>query len=271
MYVDYTGPNGDIRVVSYTMKGNVANPATRRVLVTIPHHEFANHNGGDLVVGPDNMLYIGVGDGGSGGDPHRNAQNTNSLLGKILRIDPRATGRRAHPRRQPLQGQVGAPRRDLDARPAQSVEVLVRPQDEGLLDRRRRPGHVRGDRLRAGGQPTGRELGLEPAGGQAPVQRRRAPENARDPIFERSHNGGDCAIIGGYVYRGTPRLPLVGAYVFGDECTGAVRAIVQKGGRLKQSAPLHLTVSQLSSFGQGPRGGLYAVSLGGSIYQIVPA
>jgi len=66
-------------------------------------------------------------------------------------------------------------------------------------------------------------------------------------------------------------VKLVGAYVFGDECTGDIRAIVQKGGRLTQSAALRINVSQLSTFGQGPFGGLYAVSLGGSIYQIVPA
>ena len=107
--------------------------------------------------------------------------------------------------------------------------------------------------------------------GKHPYNGGARPRNSRDPIFERSHDAGDCAIIGGYVYRGAPKVPLVGAYVFGDECTGVVRAIVQKGGRVRQSAPLNLTVSELSSFGQGPKGALYAVSLGGTIYQIVPA
>ena len=107
--------------------------------------------------------------------------------------------------------------------------------------------------------------------GKHPYNGGTRPPGARDPIFERSHDQGDCAIIGGYVYRGDPSVPLVGAYVFGDECTGVLRAIVQKGGRVTQSSPLNLTVPQLSSFGQGPKGALYAVSLGGSIYTIVHA
>ena len=88
LYVDYTDTTGDIHIVEYTMKGNIANPATRRELLVIPHHIFTNHNGGNLVIGPDNMLYIGVGDGGGGGDSLLNGQNTDVLLGKILRIDP---------------------------------------------------------------------------------------------------------------------------------------------------------------------------------------
>ncbi len=108
----------------------------------------------------------------------------------------------------------------------------------------------------AQGQPERRELGLEPARGQAPVQRRDAAEELRAIRSSSAHTTtGDCAIIGGYVYRGAPKLPLVGAYVYGDECTGVIRALVQQGGRVKQNASLGLTVSQLSSFGQGPKGG----------------
>lgn len=268
LYVDYTDGVGDIHVDSYTMKRNVANVATRRQLLVIAHHEFGNHNGGDLVVGPDNMLYIGVGDGGSGGDPHGNAQNTNVLLGKILRINPRATGAARIPAGNPFKGKAGH-------KAAIWMWGLRNPW-RFSFDRSTRDMWI-GDV----GQDKFEEIDFAKAGqravnwgwnrreGKHPYNGGTRPPGARDPIFERSHDGGDCAIIGGYVYRGAPGVPLVGAYVFGDECTGVLRAIVQKGGRLTQSAPLHLTVSQLSSFGQGPKGGLYAVSLSGSIYMFV--
>src|SRR5215831_20705365 len=92
LYVDHTDPNGDIRVAEYHMKNNVADVATRRVIMVIPHHAYPNHNGGDLVIGPDGLLYISVGDGGGGGDPLHNAQNLNAPLGKILRINPVVNG-----------------------------------------------------------------------------------------------------------------------------------------------------------------------------------
>jgi glucose/arabinose dehydrogenase len=88
LYVDYNGPNGDIHIDEFTMNGNVADVATRRPLLTISHHTFQNHNGGNLVFGPDHMLYISVGDGGGAGDTLHNGQNLATRLGKILRIDP---------------------------------------------------------------------------------------------------------------------------------------------------------------------------------------
>jgi glucose/arabinose dehydrogenase len=270
LFVDYTDAGGDIRIDSYTMRGNVANPATRRQLLAIPHHEFDNHNGGNLVIGPDNMLYIGVGDGGSGGDPNGNAQNTDVLLGKILRINPRATGARRIPNGNPFKGKPGH-------RAAIWMFGLRNPW-KFSFDRATKDMWI-GDV----GQSLFEEIDYAKAGtlkganwgwnrreGRHPYNGGTRPPHARDPIFERSHDTGDCAIIGGYVYRGAPKVKLVGAYVFGDECTGVIRAIVQKKGRVAQSAPLNLTVSGLSSFGQGPNGGLYAASISGSIYMIVP-
>src|SRR6266516_4354755 len=92
LYVDYTDGNGNIQVVEYTMNGTIADPKTRRPLMTIPHSTFPNHNGGDLVMGSSGRLYISVGDGGGGGDSLHNGQNKNSLLAKILRIIPNKTG-----------------------------------------------------------------------------------------------------------------------------------------------------------------------------------
>ena len=153
LYVDYTDSTGDIHIVEYTMRGDVANVATRRELLVIPHHIFPNHNGGNLVIGPDNMLYIGVGDGGGGGDSLMNGQNTDVLLGKILRIDPTPSATLAvhDSARQPVLRTNRQARRDLDVRAAQSVALLVRPPDRRHVDRRRRPGSLRRDRLRAQG------------------------------------------------------------------------------------------------------------------------
>jgi glucose/arabinose dehydrogenase len=272
LYVDHTDPTGDIRIAEYTMKGTIANAATRRLLLVIPHREFSNHNGGGLVVGPDNMLYIGVGDGGGGGDTLHNAQNTNSLLGKILRIDPRAQGKAQYriPTGNPFRGKAGHRgeiwmyglrnpwRFSFDSK---THDMWIGDVGQSAFE------EVDLARAGVGGVNWGWNLreGFHPYNGGA------KPVGARDPIFERSHDGGDCAIIGGYVYRGKPIAPLVGAYVFGDECTGVVRALVQSGGHVVQSAGLGLNVSELTTFGQGPTGGIFAVSRGGSIYVLAAA
>jgi glucose/arabinose dehydrogenase len=108
--------------------------------------------------------------------------------------------------------------------------------------------------------------------GKHPYNGGAIPPGARDPILERPHSAGDCAIIGGYVYRSSTIAAFNGAYVFGDECTGKLRAVVQKAGAITQAKDLHLTVTGLSTFGQGPGGGIYAVSItGGTISLFVAA
>ena len=97
------------------------------------------------------------------------------------------------------------------------------------------------------------------------------PPGARDPILVRSHSAGDCAIIGGFVYRGTAISSFNGAYVFGDECTGALRAVVQQNGAVTQSKDLMTNVPQITTFGQGPAGELYAASLNGTLYKLAQA
>jgi len=270
LYIDHTDKVGDIRIAEYRMRNGAANVASRRVLLVIPHRRFSNHNGGSLVLGPDNMLYIGTGDGGGGGDTLRNGQNLDSLLGKILRIDPRRTSTKPYrvPRDNPFARQPGRkgaiwmyglrnPWRFSFDRKTKDMwigDVGQNAWEEIDFARAGRKGINWGWNLREGGHPYN--------GGAR-------PPGARDPIFERSHDAGDCAIIGGYVYRGSPTVPLVGAYVFGDECTGVVRAIVQSSGHVTQSRDLGLNVPALSSFGQGPKGALYAVSLGGTVSKIV--
>jgi glucose/arabinose dehydrogenase len=271
MYVDYTDGTGDIRIAEYTMTGNVANIYTRRQLLVIPHHIYANHNGGNLVMGADNFLYISVGDGGGAGDPLHNGQNLNSLLGKILRIDPRPSSTKPYtiPASNPFVNRVGT-------RPEIYMWGLRNPW-RFSLDRLNRDVWI-GDV----GQNAWEEIDYAPAGqsginwgwnlreGFQPYNGGVKPPNARDPLLVRSHTSGDCAITGGYVYRGS-RIPnFFGAYVFGDTCTGALRAVVQQGGSVTQSKDLALNVPQITTFGEGLGGELYAASLSGRLYALTP-
>ncbi len=226
------------------MRNGVANVASRRVLLVIPHHTFSNHNGGNLVIGPDGMLYIGTGDGGGGGDTLHNGQNLDSLLGKILRIDPRKNGSKPYsiPPGNPFAGQPGR-------RGAIWMYGLRNPW-RFSFDRKTHDMWI-GDV----GQDQWEEIDFASAGrgginwgwnlreGKHAYNGGARPPGAHDPIWERSHGAGDCAIIGGYVYRGSAITSLAGAYLYGDECTGEIRALVRSGGRLTQHADLHLNVS----------------------------
>ena len=225
------------------------------------------------MIGPDNMLYIGVGDGGSGGDPNGNGQNNDVLLAKILRIDPRperrrrltasrpATRSRARPASAARSGCTGCATRGGSRSTRRTGDMWIGDVGQDKFE------EVDYARAGLGGINWGWNLreGFHPYNGGA------RPPGARDPILERPHTAGDCAIIGGYVYRGGPSVPLVGAYVFGDECTGVIRAIVQNGGHVAQSAALHVNVPELTTFGQGPKGGLFAASREGTIYLFAPA
>ncbi len=146
-YVYYTDNSGNIRVEEFQrVSATRADPGSRRTVIEIPHPVNANHNGGQLQFLGD-LLYFGTGDGGSGGDPPNNAQNRESLLGKLLRIDPRPSDGRPYsvPADNPFVGRAGT-RRDLQLRPAQPLPLLLRQlaRTAANRDRRRRPEPLRG-------------------------------------------------------------------------------------------------------------------------------
>ena len=183
--------------------------------------------------GPDELLYIGTGDGGSGGDPENRAQNLDSLLGKILRIDPRAARLERLPlaRVEPVRGPRRA-QRDLRLRAAQPVALLVRPPHRRPLHRRRGPEHRRGDRLRA---PRGRRAGATTAGAAsragAASTTRAAARSAVGPVLDvRALRRG---VLGhGRRRRARPAVPdLAGRYVYGDYCAGRLRSFRIAGGK----------------------------------------
>jgi glucose/arabinose dehydrogenase len=275
MYVDYTDVHGDIRIVEYAVgSAGRADVGSRRPLLTIAHPN-TNHNGGQVTIGPDNMLYIGVGDGGGGSpDPPGNGQNLTTLLGKILRIDTHPSAGRAYsiPPSNPFAGST-------TKRNAIWMYGLRNPW-RWSLDRTSHNMWI-GDV----GENTWEEIDFAPAGqkgvnwgwskreGMHPFNGGAQPVGGRNPILERNHSNGDCAITGGYVYRGSvnPIPNLGGGYIFGDFCTGKLRAVAQQGGVVSQSKDLGLTVTHLTSFGEGPAGGIYAISQGGTIYKLEAA
>jgi glucose/arabinose dehydrogenase len=268
MYVNYTDVDGNTNVVEYQMSGDGPDPSTRRLVLHV-NQPFSNHNGGDLVFGPDGHLYIGLGDGGSGDDPMGNGQNLGVLLAKMLRIDPRPSGGRPYgiPPDNPFVGRAGA-------RPEIWAFGLRNPW-RYTFDRDT-------DDLWIGdvGQGAWEEIDFQPAGSRGGqnygwnsyegTHRYVGPdiENAVPPIDEYGHGSGECSITGGYVYRGSDIPALRGWYLFGDFCLGDVMAIRQRGGKVVERKDLGLHVDSLSSFGEDQQGELYLLSLGGPVYRL---
>jgi glucose/arabinose dehydrogenase len=270
LYVNYTDTNGDTHVTGFAMRGRRVDPATRRDILVVDQ-PYANHNGGNLVFGPDGFLYVGLGDGGSGGDPQGNGQSLGTLLGKMLRIDPRLSDGVPYgvPSDNPFVGRQ-------EARPAIWAYGL------------RNPWRYSFDRLTGDlwigdvGQNAWEEVDRQPAGssggenyGWNLVEGRHpyagdAPAGAVPPVFEYSQDAGGCTVIGGYVYRGESIPELYGAYVFGDLCLGQIEALRVQGGRVVSHRALGPAVQNLSSFGEDARGELYAMSLDGALYRLAP-
>jgi glucose/arabinose dehydrogenase len=271
LYVNLTDTNGDTRIFSFRMRGTRADPSTRRQILAVGQ-PFANHNGGHLAFGPDGYLYIGLGDGGSAGDPEGNAQSLGTLLGKMLRIDPSPTGSRPYdvPPDNPFVGRSGA-------RPEIWAFGLRNPWRYSFDT-------ATGDLWIADvGQDAWEEINLQPAGsrggenygwdrleGAHPFEGDRPPD-AVGPVYEYSHEGGGCTVVGGYVYRGSAIPDLVGAYLFADYCLGAIEALRVDGDRGAAHRSLGSVVPRISSFGQDAEGELYAMSLEGPLYRLAPA
>jgi glucose/arabinose dehydrogenase len=270
LFVSYTDAHGDTNVDEYTMRGANADPASRR-RVFFATQPYANHNGGEVTIGPDGMLYIGLGDGGSEDDPHNYGQDLASPLSKILRIDPNPAGRASYsvPADNPFVGHRG---------------VFPETWMWGL----RNPWRFSFDRATGDlwigdvGQDKYEEIDYAPRGesginwGWAEREgfhefKGPRPPGERDPIVEAPHADGYCAIVGGYVYRGAAIPALYGVYLYGDDCRPDIEGLVQRGGRALQQRDLGLQVPQLTTFGEDGRGELYAAARGGTIYQIVAA
>ena len=264
-FVYYTrAGDGALVIAEYhvSTNPNVADP-TETVVLTIPHPVNTNHNGGMLAFGPDHYLYVGVGDGGSANDPPNNAQSTDVLLGKILRIDVSTPGVYTAPSTNPFFG----------ATPG---------RDEIFAFGFRNPWRFSFDRVTGVqwvgdvGQGAREEVDMPIASGGNYGWRVYEgfactnndpslcnPANYIVPIFDYTHSNGRCSITGGYVYRGSQETLPGGTYVYGDYCSGEIFA----WNGSTQSVLLD-TALNISSFGEDEQGELYVVNLGGTVSKI---
>ncbi|HYU61986.1 MAG TPA: PQQ-dependent sugar dehydrogenase [Solirubrobacterales bacterium] len=275
-YVDFTDTGGDTQVQEFRRSRSdpsVADPATRRELLSV-EQPFPNHNGGLLLFGPDDDLYIGLGDGGGEGDPMRNGQSLDTLLGKLLRIDPRPSNGAPYtiPASNPFADEPGA-------RP----EIYA----YGL----RNPWRFSFDRLTAAlsigdvGQDALEEVDLVRRGAAAGAnfgwsafeggQRFNHDQHALDsvpPVLDYPLDGPACAVTGGYVVRDASLRSLYGRYLYADFCVGELRSFTARPGRAAtDDRALGPEVPNLSSFGEDDRGRIYVVSLDGPVYRLAPA
>ncbi len=273
-YVFYTDTNGDERVVEYKRSsGDVADPGSAREVLSQADSE-PNHNGGLLLFGPDKLLYIGLGDGGGGGDQHGargNAQSLGTMLGKILRIDPRADGSKPYriPSDNPFVGRAGARgeiysyglrnpwRFSFDRKTGDLTIGDVGQEEIEEIDFVRK------------GKGRGANFGWRPFEGNDRYAPGEQAPGAIKPVITEKHSDGNCSITGGVVIR-DPKLPdWAGRYVFGDFCRGVIQTAVLSSGRARNKTDRKLHVDQLSSFGEDARGRVYATSLDGPVYRLV--
>ena len=273
LYLSYTNTEGNSRIDEFTMNGDAVNTGSRRNVLSL-QQPFPNHNGGNIVFGPDGYLWIGFGDGGSQNDPNNNGQNVNVLLGSILRIDPssRANGQYGIPADNPFASGGGLPEIWLKG---------TRNPWRFSFDRATRDLWIAdvGGSLReeidvltsAGGLGRGANLEWSLYEGTQRLKGDRPPGGTA-PVYEYDHRGGNCSITGGYVYRGTTLPALVGVYVYGDYCVSEIQ-LFRLNGASGQNRATGLVVDggQLSSFGEGPDGELYVLSLAGGVYHIEAA
>jgi glucose/arabinose dehydrogenase len=278
-YVYYTDPRGNIRIDEFKRASATrAAASSRREVIVIPHPVNSNHNGGQLQFLGD-LLYFGTGDGGSGGDPPNNAQHKGVLLGKLLRIDPRASGGKPYtvPQSNPF---VGRPGRDeiysyglrnpfrfsFDTVTAQRPRIAIGDVGQNEFE------ELDYTTVGAAG---GANFGWDAFEGFSPYTDENSgtpdPGGTVKPILAYSHSrGGSCSIIGGYVVRDRALRSLYKRYVYADLCEGQLRSLAPHLRRAGEDRKLGLSVESPSSFGEDERGHLYVASLAGAVFRLVP-
>jgi glucose/arabinose dehydrogenase len=275
-YVNYTDKSGTQSVVEYRRSkssSDRADAGSARLVLRYDGVE-ANHNGGLLAFGPDKLMYIGTGDGGGGDDQHGtrgNAQDLGSLLGKLLRIDPRKSGSKRYriPPSNPFVGKAGArgeiysyglrnPWRFAFDRKTGDLAIADVGQDE-----------VEEIDFAKKGGASGVNYGWRPLEGTRRNFDEPAP-GAVAPVLEPTHADGNCSITGGYVVRDAGVPALLGRYVYGDLCKGQLRSVKLSPGQADGDAaiPGLKKIDQLASFGEDGAGRVYVVSLSGPVYRL---
>ncbi|HEX5712433.1 MAG TPA: PQQ-dependent sugar dehydrogenase [Solirubrobacterales bacterium] len=278
-YVYYTDNGGNIRVDEFKRRSATrADSGSRRQVIAVPHPVNSNHNGGQLQF-LDELLYIGTGDGGSGGDPPNNAQNLDVLLGKLLRIDPRPAGGDPYsvPSSNPFVGKAGRDeiysyglrnpyRFSFDTVSAAQPRLTIGDVGQNKFEEL--------DYLSVAAA-SGANFGWDAFEGHAPYREENGdtadPGGTVKPILSYPHSrGNSCTIIGGYVVRDRNLPALYKRYVYADLCEGQLRSLVPHLKRASNDRKLGLSVTSPTSFGEDEAGRVYVTSLEGPVYRLVP-
>lgn len=275
-FVYYTDRAGDLRVDSYRASSRFPNrtqSGSRRSVVR-QKHDRGNHKGGQVQFGRDGKLYVAFGDGGGSGDPDENAQDlSGNLLGKMIRIVPRANGGYSVPRDNPFVGGTGRdeifayglrnPYRFSFDRATGDLSIGDVGQEE-VEEIDYLPVAARGRRPRGGVN-----FGWDVFEGRRTYEEGSAPGHL-PPVLQRLRSTGSCSIIGGYVIRDPSLGSLRGAYVYGDLCDSRLRVGRLRPGTAENDRALGPKVSSLVSFGEDGRGRVHAVSLNGGVFKLAP-
>jgi glucose/arabinose dehydrogenase len=253
-YVDYTDRNGDTRVVEFRSRGGIAVKSSARQLLFVDQ-PYANHNGGELQFDRNGLLYVGMGDGGSAGDPGNRAQNPRDRLGKLLRINPLAKGASwqmvALGLRNPWRFTFDRANGDLyiaDVGQGNWEEIDYRPRS--LIS-------------------TLANYGWRTFEGRARFSNTElGPGQLVAPVYVYSHANDNCSVTGGYVYRGSAVRSAIGRYFFGDYCSGMVWSLRIVDGHATDVRREPFSVNSLTTFGEGVGGELYMGSGDGLILRL---
>jgi len=273
VYAYFTGRDGRQNIVELRAPtGDRADSGTQRLVLRMDDPE-ANHNGGQMLFGPDGHLYVGTGDGGGGNDQHGgrgNAQDLGSLLGKILRIDPKASGGRRYtvPADNPFAGRSGA-RAEIYSYGLRNPWRFSFDRSTGDLS----IGDVGQDAVEEidfvrRGRGAGANFGWRPFEGRTRLFDERAPGHV-PPVITHTHAAGWCSITGGVVVRDRGVPGLYGRYVYGDFCAGRLMSARLRAGRTASPRPVgRLSVPGTSSFGEDAQGRVYVTSSEGPVYRL---
>ncbi|GHC53363.1 PQQ-dependent sugar dehydrogenase [Streptomyces flavofungini] len=266
-YISFTNLQGTSTIDEFAVRKGKIQPNTRRTVLT-QTQPYSNHNGGDITFGPDGYLYIAFGDGGSGGDPHGNGQKLDTLLGKLLRIDPKGGKPYAVPRDNPF---VKDPKAKDEiwsyglrnpwkfSFDAGTGDLLIGDVGQSAWE------EIDWAPAKSGG---GENYGWSQMEGTHPFRGGTEPANHVPPVFEYDRNGLGCSVTGGYVYRGKAIPDLKGQYVYSDYCDGTLRALKIENGKVTGTSDLGVNAGEVVAFAQGGNRELYVFDIGGSVYRV---
>ncbi|MDB5961444.1 MAG: glucose dehydrogenase [Massilia sp.] len=275
VYLYYTDLNQNIVIERLTVSNdaNLADPASSLVIIRIPHPTYQNHFGGLVAFGPDGYLYLGTGDGGSAGDPPRNAQNLNVLLGKMLRLDVSAASAA-----QPYSIPPGNPYVNQSGRRAEIWASGLRNPWRYTFDGARLYIADVGQDAReeidvAAASAAGLNYGWNITEGSICYNATSCDRTGLTaPVFDYDHSGGACSITGGFVYRGAALPELAGHYFYSDYCAGFIKSGVVSGGALVSQRDWGIAnLGNVVSFGRDGQGELYIISGNSKIYRLARA